>query len=35
MTRLGDRLPEQGLDLAQVAPRGPGVAVLRSSWLRR
>jgi hypothetical protein len=30
MTRLGEALPPEGLDLAQVPPRGPGVRVLRS-----
>jgi hypothetical protein len=30
MTRLGDALPPEGLDLAQVAVRGPGIRVLRS-----
>lgn len=31
MTRLGPDLPPAGLDLAQVAPRGPGVPVVRRS----
>jgi hypothetical protein len=34
MARLGDALPPQGLDLAQVAPRGPGLA-LRVGRFRR
>ena len=34
--RLGPRLPAEGLDLAQVARRGPGQDVLRRrAWLRR
>lgn len=35
MTRLGAALPAQGLDLAQVEARGPGVPVVRRSLLRR
>jgi hypothetical protein len=35
MTRLGTALPAEGLDLTQVAPRGPGLPVVRRSVLRR
>ncbi|MGB8649169.1 MAG: SseB family protein [Mycobacteriales bacterium] len=33
--RLGPALPAEGLDLAQVAPRGPGEELLRRGLLRR
>ncbi|MCW2599612.1 MAG: hypothetical protein JWM02_1441 [Frankiales bacterium] len=35
MRRLGERLPPDGLDLAQVPARGPGQDVLRGGWFRR
>lgn len=35
MTRLGAALPAAGLDLAQVAARGPGVPVVRRTLLRK
>jgi hypothetical protein len=35
MTRLGDALPADGLDLAQVPARGPGIVVVAASRFRR
>jgi hypothetical protein len=35
MQRLGDDLPAEGLDLAQVPPRGPGIPLVSRSWFRR
>jgi hypothetical protein len=35
MTRLGDRLPAAGLDVAEVGPGTPGVPLLARKWLRR
>lgn len=34
VARLGAALPPEGLDLAEVAARGPGLTVLRRRWLR-
>jgi hypothetical protein len=35
MTALGAQLPPEGLDLAQVAPRGPGIPLVRRGLRRR